>query len=135
MTILTWNHATSVGVRAMDDQHAILMDTMNDLRRVLMEGGNRQQVSSELNRLVLFTEMHFPSEERLLEQHSFPEIAQHRLAHQRLLEQVHETTHRAQHSEDIEMRSLLALLHDWYSSHIEDLDVHYGQWFNERGIN
>jgi hemerythrin len=134
MTILTWNHAISVGVRAMDDQHAILMDTMNDLRRALIEGGGREQVSNELNRLILFTEMHFSSEERLLEQHGFPNAAQHREAHKRLLIQVRETTHHAQHSEDGQMRSLLGFLHDWYSTHIETVDQQYGQWFNERGI-
>ena len=32
MTLLTWNHACSVGVKAMDDQHGILMDAMNELR-------------------------------------------------------------------------------------------------------
>ena len=30
VALLTWNHACMIGVRAMDDQHGILMDTLND---------------------------------------------------------------------------------------------------------
>ena len=33
MTLLvTWTHASNVGVRAMDNEHAIMMDVMNELR-------------------------------------------------------------------------------------------------------
>ena len=68
MTLLTWNHACTVGVRAMDDQHGILMDTMNELRLAAVRGSGREQVSEVLDRLIEFTRMHFWSEEQLLEQ-------------------------------------------------------------------
>ena len=46
MSLLTWNHASSVGVRALDDQHGILMDTTNELRLTLLHGGGREQRKS-----------------------------------------------------------------------------------------
>ena len=45
MTFLTWNHACSTGVKAMDDQHGVLMDTLNELRLALVHGRGRDQVS------------------------------------------------------------------------------------------
>src|ERR1035437_5579197 len=86
VTPLTWNHACTVGVRALDDQHGILMDTMNELRLALVRGAGREQVSEVLDRLIEFTRMHFSSEEQLLEQHGFPALQAHRAEHQRLLE-------------------------------------------------
>jgi hemerythrin len=51
-----------------------------------------------------------------------------------LLEQIRETTSRAQLSEDGEMRSLLSFLRGWYLNHIQEFDQLYGKWLNERGI-
>jgi hypothetical protein len=38
VALLSLNHAGTVGVRAMDDQHGILMDTMNELRLAVVRG-------------------------------------------------------------------------------------------------
>jgi|ERR1035437_546172 hemerythrin-like metal-binding protein len=134
VTLLTWNHACTVGVRALDDQHGILMDTMNELRLALVRGAGREQVSEVLDRLIEFTRMHFSSEEQLLEQHGFPALQAHRAEHQRLLAQILQSAHRAQHGEEVQMRPLLAFLRDWYVAHIEGLDRQYGPWLNERGV-
>ena len=135
MTPMTWNHACATGVKAMDDQHGILMDTMNDLRLALVHGSGRDRVGEHLGRLIEFTRLHFSSEERLLAQHGFPEIDEHRDAHQRLLHKIEEAAQRVKNSDDAHMHPLLSFLHDWYMEHIEDLDRKYGAWLNERGIS
>ena len=48
MTLLTWSHDCSVGVAAIDDQHGILMDTLNELRHMLMRGSPRKSIASSL---------------------------------------------------------------------------------------
>ena len=135
MTLLTWNHACTVGVRAMDDQHGILMDTMNELRMALMRGAGREQLSEVLDRLIEFTRMHFASEEQMLERSGFPGLAAHRSEHQRLLAQILEANHRALHGEKLQVRALLLILRDWYTVHIENVDKEYGPWLNERGVS
>lgn len=135
VTLLTWNHACLVGVRAMDDQHGIMMDALNDLRLALVQGRGRDEISEGLNRLIEFTRMHFISEEQLLEQNGYSGLVQHRAAHQHLLSQIEEMALRTQHNDELHMRSLLVFLRDWYMSHIEDQDSQYGAWLNTRGIN
>jgi hemerythrin len=134
VTLLTWNHACSIGVKAMDDQHGVLMDTLNDLRLTLVQGRGRDQVSEGLNRLIEFTRMHFTSEEHLLEQHGFPGLAEHRKAHQRLLAEIEEAAVHAQHNDDLHTGSMLIFLRDWHMKHVDDLDQKYGAWLNARGI-
>lgn len=134
MTQLTWNHACTVGVKAMDEQHAVLMDTLNDIRLAMVHGKGREHVSERLNRLIEFTRMHFASEEQLLEQHSFPGSAEHRDAHQRLLAQIEEAALRTQYNDELHLRAILQFLREWYMSHIEDMDSQYGAWLNARGI-
>ncbi|HEY1985273.1 MAG TPA: hemerythrin family protein [Terracidiphilus sp.] len=135
MANFTWNHACTIGVRAMDDQHGILMDTLNDLRLALIQGSGPDKVSEGLNRLIEFTRMHFSSEESLLEQSGYPEMAEHRRAHQHLLHQIEETAHLTQVNDELHTRSLLLFLRDWYTGHVETLDNQYGAWLNEHGIS
>jgi len=135
MTLLTWNHACSVGVRAMDDQHGILMDTLNELRQAVMQGAGREPIVAQILRLIEFTRMHFVCEEALLARHEFPGVSAHRTEHDRLLARLEEAAQRAQHGKDGRMRALLDFLRDWFIEHIVCLDREYGAWLNERGIH
>lgn len=126
MTLLTWNHSCTVGVRAMDDQHGILMDTMNELRLAMVRGSGREQVSELLDRLIEFTRMHFWSEEQLMEQTGYPGLAEHRAEHHTMLAQILQSTHRVQYGEGVKMRPLLRFLREWFTEHIEGLDREYG---------
>lgn len=134
MTLLTWNHSCAVGVRAMDDQHGILMDAMNELRLAVVRGGGREQVSQLLDQLIEFTRLHFASEERLMEQTEFAGLAEHRAQHHRLLAHGLQSAHRLQYGEEVDMRSLFCFLRTSYIEHIADLDQQYGPWLNERGF-
>jgi hemerythrin-like metal-binding protein len=119
----------------MDDQHAIIMDTMNELRLALIR--SHQQVSADelLNKLIEFTRLHFWSEERLMEQYGFPGLAEHRTEHQRLLRQLQETFSGLHHGETVNISELLFFLHDWFIDHVEGLDQKYGPWLNKHGVH
>jgi hemerythrin len=135
MTLLTWKRSCSVGVMAMDDQHGILMDTLNELRLAVVHGSSRDAVSDLMGRLVEFTRMHFWSEEQLMERYSFPGLDEHRAEHRRLLTQIQESGHKLQHGVTLHMRPLLGFLSDCYQEHMEGLDQEYGPWLNARGVN
>lgn len=134
MTLLTWNHACGVGIRAMDDQHGILMDAMNDLRVAVVRGAGREVLSELLDRLIEFTRMHFQSEEQLMALAGYPGLEDHRARHHSLMAQALQSAHRLQYGEGIEMSALMCFLRDWFLEHIEGPDQEYGPWLNERGI-
>lgn len=119
----------------MDEQHAVLMDTLNEIRLALVRGHGREQVSDALNRLIEFTRMHFASEEQLLESHGYPGVSAHRDAHRKLLGQIEETALRTQFNDDLRIKPMLLFLRDWYMTHLEDFDSQYGAWLNARGIS
>ena len=135
MTLLTWNHECIVGVKAMDDQHGIIMDTLNDLRKMIVEGRDRKAICDQLDRVIAFSQAHFQSEEHLLEKQGYPALREHREAHQRLLIRLQEAAEHAKHSENGEIQSLFHFLRNWYSEHIEQLDRQYGPWLNARGVD
>ncbi len=134
MTLLTWNHECSVGIRAIDDQHGILMDAINELSLSLMHGSSRDQLGVLIERIVEFTRMHFSSEEELMEMTGYPGLSEHRKAHLELLQRIRTGAHRLQHDQGVNMRSLLSGLHDGYRDHIANMDRLYSPWLIERGV-
>jgi hemerythrin len=134
LALLTWNHACAVGVRAMDDQHGILMDTVNELRLANARGADREQILELLNRLIDFTRLHFAGEEQLMEQYGYPARSEHAGEHQRLLFHLMEASRWVQHGNAVSMRVLLGFLRRWFLEHIQGLDRQYGPWLNERGV-
>ncbi len=74
MTLLTWNHATTIGIRAMDDQHGVLMDTMNELRLAVVHGDPWEQVNDLLDRLIAFARMHFGAKSSSWNSMGFPAL-------------------------------------------------------------
>lgn len=118
----------------MDDQHGILMDTLNQLRTQLLQGAAPETINAQLERLVEFTGMHFACEESLLERHGYPGLQAHRAAHQTLMNEIRQALDRTQHEQNGDLRPLLDFLRSWYSVHVETQDQHYGEWLNARGI-
>jgi len=135
VTLLTWNHACTVGVRAMDDQHGILMDTMNEIRLAVVCGRGREPLAVLLERLMEFTRLHFLSEEQLMKQTQFPGLDGHRARHQAMMQQMAESAHRVQHEDKVPIHPLLCRMRDGYLEHVEGFDREYGNWMNERGVN
>jgi hemerythrin len=134
VTLLTWSHDCFVGVQAMDDQHGILMDTLNELRLMLVRGTTRRELCIQLERLIEFTQMHFQSEELLLRQQGFPGTEEHRIAHQGLLARLYSALEHINREEIIHFSTLLEFLPAWYQDHVEQLDQPYGKWLNEHGV-
>ena|SRR5215831_17839063 len=134
VTLLTWSHECIVGVQAMDDQHGILMDTLNELRFMLVRGADRREISLQLERLIEFTHMHFQSEEQLLRQQGFPGANEHRTAHQMLLSRLYAALEQVNREETVHFSSVLEFLPAWYLDHVEQLDQPYGKWLNEHGV-
>jgi hemerythrin len=135
VTLLTWGYACAVGVRAMDDQHGILMDTLNELRMAGVEGRGREQMSGILDRLIAYTRTHFEGEEQLMERAGFPGLDTHRGDHHRILAELVHAGHLLQYGEKLEFHPLFCRLRDSYIEHIEGPDRAYGPWLNERGVS
>jgi hemerythrin len=130
VTLLTWNHACTVGVKAMDDQHGILRDTLNELRLAMMRGCSREQVCTLLDQPIEFTRVHFWSEVQLMEQTGFLGVAEHRAEHDRLLAQSLPSARRLEHGEAVQMSDFDCFLRDWFIDHVEGLYREYGPWLN-----
>jgi hemerythrin len=134
MASLTWNHSCSVGVQAMDDQHGILMDALNELRMALLKGNEGRVVRGMLSRVNELMRMHVESEERLLALNGFPGLAAHRAEHQRLLGRLAQFDVRFEQRQSAAVYELVEYLRKWFTTHTGIAGQKYGPWLQQCGV-
>jgi len=134
MPLVVWSDKLSVGVKAIDEQHTVLFDTINELHAAMMKGQARAIVGELLCRLLLYTRNHFTDEERMMETAKYPDLAQHKVIHRNLTKQVEEYIARFQGGDITLSNDLSVFLSDWLKKHILAVDQSYGTCLNQHGI-
>jgi len=134
MASLMWNYSCTVGVRAMDDQHGILLDALNELRLALLKGAESRTVRTMLTRVSELMRLHVKSEESLLEQHGFPGLAAHRADQQRLLGRLAQFDIRYEQRQSDSVYELVEYLRKWFTSHTGVAGQKYGPWLQKCGV-
>jgi hemerythrin len=134
MPLVVWSEKLSVGVKAVDDQHTVLFDTINELHAAMMKGQARTIVGELLCKLLLYTRNHFSDEEKMLEDANYPGLAVHQIKHRALTKQVEEYIARFQKGDLTLSNELASFLSDWLKTHIQSVDQSYGPYMNEHGV-
>ena len=135
MASLTWNYSCTSGVQAMDDQHGILLDALNELRTALLKGNECQMVRTMLSRVANLMRMHMESEERLLSQHGFPGLASHKAEQQRLLGRLEQFDIRFEQRQSASVYELVEFLRKWLTMHTGSAGRSYGRWLHSHGVH
>jgi hemerythrin-like metal-binding protein len=134
MALMTWNDSFSTGVRAMDEQHKGLVNTLNELHAAMLSGEDKAAAGPLLDRLVKYTHEHFVAEEVLMTKSHYPRLLAHTTKHRDLTGQVETFVGRYQRGELSLNVDLLMFLRDWLITHIQKEDREYGPWMNQNGI-
>jgi hemerythrin-like metal-binding protein len=125
VSLVQWSESMSVGDLHIDEQHRILIDTINQLASAESQN-DRPVVAMIIDELIGYAAFHFDYEERLIEAAGYPKLEDHRRIHLGFVKWVKElreefTYHRrAQLGERI-----LGYLRDWLSEHILGEDQRY----------
>ena len=134
MALMTWSDKYSVGVRALDEQHTGLFQTLNDLHAAMLKGQAQSLTGPLLRKLVDYTRRNFAAEEAMLVSTRYPGLAGHREKHRALTKQVEEYVARFEKGEITLNLTLMDFLRDWLTNHIQKTDKEYGPWLNEHGV-
>jgi len=134
MALLTWNSRYSVGVKTLDSQHTVLFGLLNDLHTAMLKGQAQSLTGPLLRKLVEYTHTHFSAEEQMMAAAKYPGLADHRIKHCELIQQIEEYYARFEMGEITLNLHLLNFLRYWLSNHIQKVDHEYGPWLNEHGV-
>lgn len=121
---MEWSDALSVGVKAVDDDHKILIDLVNQIQEVKAGRVGKNVVGSVLTSLVEYTDYHFAREERIQEAIGFPNLEPHHAQHEALkrdaiafLDSYHQSP------DTVDIDALDAFLKRWLLEHIMRSDM------------
>jgi hemerythrin-like metal-binding protein len=134
MALVAWNNSYSVGVKAIDGQHTVLFDILNELHDAMMKGQASTITGPLLKKLVKYTQEHFAAEEKMLEAARYAGLTEHRAKHVELIKQVQEYVAKHDRGEITVNLHLMNFLRDWLSNHIMKVDKEYGPWLNQHGV-
>jgi hemerythrin-like metal-binding protein len=130
---IPWSDTMCTGVAEIDQQHHILVDTLNEATTKLT-GDIADPVFEQITRdLLAYAIYHFDTEEQLMRQHGYaaaiPEdAAAHLHQHRHFSEQVVALRTNAHAGKPGSRDALLAFLQDWLIHHILTSDKRLGQF-------
>lgn len=131
----TVNGELSVGVRLLDRDHRDMSEVIQELQAKALGDQNRNQTGLLLRKLAHVTLTHFAMEEAIMAATRYPELALHRVNHQRMMERLRSLVACHKRGSLTLNGHSLGFLSEWHGNHVEDDDLSYGLWLNRFGTN
>jgi hemerythrin len=128
MENIGWNSKLAVGVPLIDEQHQEWMKRVADLSAAIAANRGVDYVSKTLSFMVEYTEHHFTTEENLMREKGYPDMAEHRKQHESLRKTLADLVR--DFDEDGATHELArftnTFLVNWLTDHIRKLDAKFG---------
>lgn len=131
---LSWQPEPAATMAEIDRQHQNLVRIIQNLHRAIAAGRGQEVIESALAQVVNYTIYHFATEEDLMQQHGFPGIVAHRIAHNDLTLKIFgfQEEHAVGKPEAAE--GLLNFLQQWLEEHTWKKDNEFALFLNAKGI-
>lgn len=130
--LLTWRTEFDVGIDGVDEQHRKLVALINGLWDATVRGAPVALLMKHLDELERYTGYHFADEEEAMSAAGYPQLAEHRKAHQGFVERVASERQKALRDGYVTL-NLVRFLQDWLLQHIAVQDKHYAGFVLESG--
>lgn len=135
MATATWKDSLQLGISSIDFQHKQLINTFDLLSERMKQGLTSDSLQATISELKMYTKSHFSKEEEYMEQAHYPNLAQHKQAHQYFIKRVEEFEKSCKSGSMLVSIDLIAFLKDWFLNHIRHTDNEYVPYLHKSGIN
>lgn len=124
MVEFKWDATFEIGHEAVDSQHHVMVDLINQLQRAVTESGELPlPVFDELER---YTLEHFAAEESIMRDIDFEFYEAHVAEHDRVRQQL-SRLHGTLHDQEANLKEVVAFLAQWLVTHIHGSDTLIGE--------
>ena len=126
-----WKNVYSIGIQVVDEQHKHLLKLTNDLYRACSEDGGDvivDRFKATAQAAVEYVEVHFSTEEKLMERTNYPDMAAHVLEHKNFVHQVLENVRDFENGKHYAPNAFVRFLKDWILEHIALVDKKFGSY-------
>lgn len=134
MALFDWKDSFSVNVKTVDDQHKMLIQTLNELHEAMLTRQAKEVISGILKSLADYTKVHFTYEEELLKRHNYPDLPLQKKEHEAFVGKLGEFVTKYKEGHLMLSLEVMNFLKDWLKNHILGLDQKYSSFLNEKGV-
>ena len=119
-----WDTKFNLGVQAMDDEHRLIVEAMNQLHDLHEKQAPAAQLSRVMTQLVKVTRDHFADEEAYMGKINFPDLLKHKHIHTHLLGRLSQFEAELR-AKGAPPEDLFPFLKMWLKAHICGIDTQY----------
>jgi len=136
---IVWEQRFDTGVPDIDQQHHVLVSTLNEANQTLLHETRRDAVDRLLQDLLAYALYHFETEEALMQEHGYADhdattAQQHVEAHRRFAQRVVNWRNTLDATGDVDRDAMLAFLNGWLQQHILGIDQQLATFLHARGV-
>ncbi len=133
--LIVFDSSIRLGLGDIDKQHEKLVNLINQLHRIMKLKMGHTRAAAILEELANYTTTHFAFEEKIMQEHQYEGLADHRHKHKDLLEKVVDFKTRFDSGNAMLTMDLMDFLKDWLVNHIQGTDRKYAPFFKSKGIS
>lgn len=130
-----WKDEYSVGIDHIDLDHKKLIVLLNRFTTAYDYAMSEEFEKESLEELVKYTVYHFNQEEKLMEDNNYPDLAEHKAQHSKMIDKVNKLIEQYNEEGHDSLNEISSFLSDWLINHINGSDKEYGRYLNDRGIH
>lgn len=122
MAYFEWADDLVIDNGQIDQDHRQLVDLVNELHTATSQGRGQEIVARILDELIRHTVEHLRREEQLMASLNFPNLVQHKLGHDKFMEEIRDLKKKYDGGSMTVASQLSVALRDWLSLHIRRND-------------
>jgi len=134
MNMLQFTEELLTGVPEMDLQHKTLVDLLNQVYQLLMDGDRASAQKLFKEKLLDYVETHLSEEEKFMESIGYPELEAHKRLHETFRKEIIRLAPAIEEGSKKAFEQALALSWGWLYTHITKADKKYGAFAKEKGL-
>jgi len=133
MYTIEWESRLAVGIEKIDEQHKQWIGYFNQASEAVTTQKSKAQISKNLGFLLDYTEMHFSTEEKYMQESNYPGFQEHKTKHDALRSTLNNLVKDFQDegaTQDL-AKAIETLIGNWLISHILTVDQKFGAFIAE----
>lgn len=132
MPVLEWTSDFNIGIHEIDLQHRSLVSIANQLYDAIETGRPGHTVEWILEELLVYTKMHFQTEEQYMRRYEHDRASQHAKEHAELLKAMRRFKRKFKEGAEGVDEEVLDFLSGWLGNHLTGSDRALGEAYQAR---
>ncbi len=132
--LIDWVAELETGIDEIDKQHKVLVRMINNLHQAILKDETESAIKMIVHDMVVYVQMHFQTEEDLMDKYDYPLMALHKQEHSKFVAKTLDFKEASDRSEENISYKVMDYLQSWLVSHILDTDKNLGRYLLGKGV-